>query len=91
MKHKLDGFEKDILASFERGEWKQVKNASVEKKRYQSYARAFLKKNKRINIRIAEYDLKAIQVKAMEEGMPYQTLISSVLHKFVNGRLSNKP
>jgi predicted DNA binding CopG/RHH family protein len=90
MKHKLDEYEKGILESFERGELKPVKNSPAEKKRIQTYASGFLKKNKRVNIRIAEYDLKAIQVKAMEEGIPYQTLISSVLHKFVNGRLASK-
>jgi predicted DNA binding CopG/RHH family protein len=90
MKHKLDGYEKEVLDSFELGELKLVKDLPSEKKRFQSYAQASLKKNKRINIRIAEYDLKAIQVKAMEEGIPYQTMISSVLHKFVNGRLTHK-
>jgi predicted DNA binding CopG/RHH family protein len=90
MKHKLDDYEKEVLDSFERGELKPVKDLPSEKKRFQSYAHASLKKNKRVNIRIAEYDLKAIQVKAMEEGIPYQTMISSVLHKFVNGRLTNK-
>jgi predicted DNA binding CopG/RHH family protein len=90
MKHKLDDYEKGILDSFERGQLKAVKDADAAKKRYQAYAAGFLKKNKRVNIRIAEYDLKAIQVKAMEEGIPYQTLISSVLHKFVNGKLAQK-
>jgi predicted DNA binding CopG/RHH family protein len=90
MKHKLDDYEKEVLDSFERSELKPVKDLPAEKKRFQSYARVSLKKNKRVNIRIAEYDLKAIQVKAMEEGIPYQTMISSVLHKFVNGRLTHK-
>jgi predicted DNA binding CopG/RHH family protein len=86
----LDAYERDILASFERGEWKRVKDFEASKKRIQAMARATLRKNKRVNIRIAEYDLQAIRVKAMEEGIPYQTLISSVLHKFVNGRLTPK-
>jgi predicted DNA binding CopG/RHH family protein len=79
--------DKAILESVERGEWRSVSKAKAEKKRYSGYARAALRKDKRINIRISEQDLTLIQKKAMEEGLPYQTLISSVLHKYVAGRL----
>ena len=89
-KYKLDKEEKEILKSFERGEWKTIPNMEEEKKRYSSYARAALRKNKRINIRVPESDLKSIQEKAAQEGLPYQTLISSILHKFVTGRLVEK-
>ena len=89
-KYKLDKEEQELLESIERGEWKSIKNLSAEKKRFQSYARATFAKNKRVNIRIAEKDLSAIQTKAVEDGIPYQTLMSSVLHKFVSGRLSEK-
>ncbi len=88
MKTKLDPEEKALLASFEKGEWKPVEDQKGEKTRYQLYASATLKKNKRVNIRISEKDLYEIQKKALEEGVPYQTLMASVLHKFVSGRLS---
>ena len=87
MKNKMTKEEQDISASYEAGEWKSAKNFGAEKKRYESYAKETLKKNRRVNIRISEYDLKAIQLKAMEEGMPYQTFISSVLHKVAEGRI----
>jgi predicted DNA binding CopG/RHH family protein len=89
-KDKLEKDEQELLESIEKGEWKSIKNVNAEKKRYREYARATLAKNRRVNIRIAERDLNAIQSKAVEEGIPYQTLMSSVLHKFVSGRLSEK-
>ena len=72
---KLDAYEKEILASHERGEWKPEPGFAARKKHLISAARATLKKNKRVNSRISHNDLQAIQVKAMEEGMPYQALI----------------
>ena len=81
--------EKDILESVERGEWKTVPDVQKEVKRYQEYARATFRKDKRVNIRISEKDLTNIQKRAVEEGIPYQTLMSSVLHKFVSGRLKD--
>ena len=83
----LDSEEKEILASYERDEWRPVKDSKTEIARLQQYARNTLQKNKRINIRLAERDLVGIQARAIEEGMPYQTLISSVLHKYLAGRL----
>ena len=88
MKSKLTPYEKEILNAFEKGELKSVKNLPAEIKKYQTYARETLKKNRRINIRMSEYDLKAIQLKAMEEGVPYQTYISSILHKVADGRMT---
>lgn len=85
MKVKLDAEEKEILASYERGEWKLAPNQKEEKAKAQRYAHATLKKNKRVNIRISEKDLYQLQMRALEEGIPYQTLMSSVLHKFVSG------
>ena len=81
--------EKALLHSYDAGEWKSVRNLPGEKKKYETYARETLKKNRRVNIRISEYDLKAIQLKAMEEGVPYQTFISSVLHKIADGRIAH--
>jgi predicted DNA binding CopG/RHH family protein len=87
---KLTKEEKEILDSVERGEWKQVPNFKREAKRFQESAKASLKKDKRVNIRMTERDLVYFQKKAVEEGLPYQTLISSVLHKYINGRLIDK-
>ena len=79
--------EQEILASFERGEWKPVRNQKREIARLRASAEATLLKNKRVNIRISSRDLEGLQARAAEEGVPYQTLMASVLHKFVSGRL----
>ena len=79
--------EEEILASFERGEWQSVPNLKAEIARFASIASASLVKDKRVNIRISSRDLEDIQAKAAEEAIPYQTLMASVLHKFVTGRL----
>lgn len=89
-KIKLDREEKDILDSFERGEWKPVKNLKQEIQKHQEYARQTLKKDKRVNIRISARILDELQARAIEDGIPYQTLISSILHRFVTGRLVEK-
>jgi len=86
-KTELDPEEKDLLKSYEQGEWQPVKESAAETQRYRSYARATLRKDARVNIRISSKDLEALQRKALEEGIPYQTLIASVLHKYVSGRL----
>ena len=80
--------EKNLLDSYEKGEWKSVKNLKTEINRYQKIVQATIRKDKRINIRIATRDLEEIQKKAVEEGIPYQTLISSILHKYASGRLA---
>jgi predicted DNA binding CopG/RHH family protein len=87
---KLNKEEKELLKSIENGEWRQIPNFKKEAKRYQESARETLRKNKRVNIRMTERDLVRIQKKAIEEGLPYQTLISSVLHKYINGRFVEK-
>ncbi len=85
---KLTKEEKAIEASFARGEWKSVGKA--ESRRTQNVFRAALQKSKRVNIRISPKDLDGIQQKAVEEGIPYQTLMASVIHKYVSGRLVTK-
>ena len=90
-KIKLDKEEQEILDSFERGEWKPVRNVDAEIKKHQIYARKTLKKDKRVNIRVTSKVLEEIQTLAVENGIPYQTLISSVLHRYVSGRLIDKP
>ncbi|ROL57596.1 antitoxin [Bacteroidetes/Chlorobi group bacterium ChocPot_Mid] len=84
MKNKLDKEEVELLESIEKGEWQPVKNQEREIRKHMDYALTSLKKDKRINIRISSRDLELLQIKALEEGLPYQTLISSVLHKYIN-------
>jgi len=86
-KSKINKAEQDLLESFERGEWDSVKNIAEERLRFQQYADATFRKDSRVNIRISARDLDQIRKKAMEEGLPYQTLIASVLHKYISGRL----
>ena len=88
MKKKLSKEEKEILESFEKGEWVPVADFSKRKKELMEYARNTLRKDKRLNIRISERDLVELQRKAVKEGLPYQTYVSSILHKFVNGVLA---
>ena len=87
---KLERKEKELLESFERGEWKSIRKLESERGRYQTYAESTFKKNRRVNIRISEKDLEAIQKRALEEGIPYQTLIASLLHKYASERLIDK-
>lgn len=81
----LNKDEKELLDSFNKGEWKSAPNVSERKTELSEYARATIRKDKRVNIRIAERDLRELQRIALREGLPYQTLISSILHKYVNG------
>lgn len=84
---KLNKEEKEILNAYEKGNFVSVANLKRESEKYRDYAKSTLQKNKRINIRISERDLIHIQRKAVEEGLPYQTFISSILHKFIVGNL----
>ncbi|MCK5507076.1 MAG: antitoxin [Desulfobacterales bacterium] len=90
-KIKLNKDEEEILESFEQGEWKSVQNVKAEIMKHQQYARNTLKKDKRVNIRISSKVLEEIQTLAVENGIPYQTLMSSVLHRYVSGYLIEKP
>lgn len=86
----LNKEENKILESYNNGEWEKISNQENEIKNYQEFAQNSLKKDKRINIRLTNRDLTEIKRKAVNEGMPYQTLVSSILHKYVNGRLIEK-
>jgi len=88
MKKKLDTYEKEILDSFENDEWTEIPGMKKEMVKHASYARATLRKDARVNIRISKRDLELIQRKAIEEGLPYQTLIASIIHKYNSGILS---
>jgi len=82
---KLNKEEKELLDSYEKGEWKSAPRSEL--KRYVEAARTTFKKDKRLNIRISTKDLLEIQKRALEEGIPYQTLAASILHKYVTGRM----
>ena len=86
---KLNEEEVKILQDFERGELTSLTNFKQEKRQLEEAAHDSLQKDKRINIRISSRDLEALPKKATKEGMPYQTLISSTLHKFVTGKLKS--
>jgi len=87
-KYRLDREERELLASVEKGEWHSKKTTKAERERFIRTARNTLRKNMRVNIRISRADLEGLQTKAIQEGVPYQTLITSILHKFVTGRLT---
>lgn len=87
MKTKLSKEEKEILENFEKGEWVPVTDLSRRKQELSEYARNTLRKDKRLNIRISERDLLELQRNAVKEGLPYQTYVSSIIHKFINGTL----
>jgi predicted DNA binding CopG/RHH family protein len=82
--------EKELMKSIENNEWKPAKDSRELKKQLMTAAKKTMAKDKRMNIRIAGRDLESLKIKALEEGMPYQTLVSSILHKYVTGQLTNK-
>jgi predicted DNA binding CopG/RHH family protein len=84
---KIDAYEHEVLTAFENGQMKSVAT-KAELTKLKAAARATAIKDRRVNIRLSSGDLSDIQVKALEEGVPYQTLIASVLHKYVTGRLA---
>ena len=87
---RIDAYEQEVLDAFEKGKLKSVAT-KAELARLKAAARATAIKDRRVNIRLSSGDLRDIQVKALEEGIPYQTLIASVLHKYVTGRLAERP
>jgi predicted DNA binding CopG/RHH family protein len=84
---KLDREERQILEAFETGRLKRSPDAGAVKTRHQAAAAALLKKDARVNIRLPSKDLRGLQKRALAEGIPYQTLIASIIHKYVEGRL----
>mgnify|MGYP001050437237 CR=1 FL=1 len=89
-KKNMNNEEKGILDSFEQDQWRPVKNRKQEVKKLQQYARNTLQKDKRINIRMSSKDLDRVRVIATQQGIPYQTLISSIIHKYVSGYLKER-
>lgn len=82
-KPELDRWEQEILNDFERGEFERVPDSEKANSEYKELFSVFFKKNKNINIRISEHDLLRVKAKAIEEGIPYQTYISSLIHKHI--------
>jgi len=87
---RIDAYEEEVLVAFEEGKLDSVATKE-ELARFKAAARSTAIKDRRVNIRLSSGDLSDIQVKALEEGVPYQTLIASVLHKYVTGRLAERP
>ena len=87
----LDAEEREILEAYESGELVPVVNQEEVIARVRAAAAATLRKDRRVNIRITAPDLVALQSRAVEEGIPYQTLMASILHKYVTGRLVERP
>ena len=79
--------EKELERTIEKNEWTSVSNLAEMKKQFKTAAKNTLLKDQRMNIRIAQRDLEGLKTKALEEGMPYQTLVASILHKYVTGKL----
>ena len=85
-KYKLDKDEREILDAIESGAWEPVRPKKSELGYYAEVARNTLRKDQRMNIRISKNDLYGIKAKAAEEGIPYQTLVASIIHKYVSGK-----
>jgi predicted DNA binding CopG/RHH family protein len=79
--------EQDLLESYERGEWQSIPKLEEELQSYRAYATVTLAKNKLVGINLSPEDFQEIQNKARERGVPYQQLISDILHRFASGRL----
>ena len=90
VEYKLDEEEQEILNAFESGKLKSVPNVKDEIEKHRQVAATTFKKDKRINIRIANRDLSELQQLALIEGIPYQTFITSILHKFADGKYIEK-
>ncbi|MEE9446038.1 MAG: CopG family antitoxin [Cocleimonas sp.] len=88
--YKLDKEEQEILEAFDSGEMQAIPNAKEEIEKHKRYASNTFKKDKRINIRLTSRDLSSIQKLALREGIPYQTFIASILHKYADGRFMEK-
>jgi len=86
----LDNDEEEILKDFEKGNFVSVENLDEELEFAKRAANNFMKRDSRINIRISAADLNMVRRIAVQEGLPYQTLLASIIHKFVTGRLVNK-
>ncbi|CAI4032857.1 Antitoxin [Nitrospira tepida] len=80
----LDEDEEKLIADYERGAFRPVKNQDRARKEAMEAARRYMRKDARINIRLSTADLEMLKRRAAEEGLPYQSLIASILHKYVS-------
>ena len=85
----LDDEERDLITAYERGEFRPVKDQQTAKQTALQAASRYLRKDARVNIRLSTADLQILKRRAAEEGLPYQSLIASVLHKYVSGSASS--
>ncbi len=83
----FDKEEKELFESIEQDEWQETKKMDHFQKQAKNFADSTLRKDKRMNIRIAERDLNNLKIRALQEGLPYQTLVSMILHKYITGQL----
>ena len=90
MKDKMSAEEREILDEFERGELRSAPGAERELQVARQAARNTFNKTRRVNLRMTERDFNLAHSRAREEGIPYQTLLSSVIHKYLSGRLTEK-
>ena len=90
MNDQLNSEERDILEKFERGELRPASNVEHELKQARQAARNTFNKTRRVNLRVTERDFNLAHARAREEGIPYQTLLASVIHKYLSGRLVEK-
>ena len=88
-KQKLSAEEKEILDAFESGKLRSIPHLAVEKKRFQNIAKAHGLKNRRVSLRMSEWDFIRIQEEALKEGLPYQSLLSSIIHKYLTGQFQD--
>ncbi len=86
----LDKEENRILADFNADKYKRIPNSKKAKSEYQQIAKTNLKKTRNVNIRLSERDLQKIRSKAVEKGIPYQTLMASVLHQYLNENIKTR-
>ena len=86
----VDEEERDLLRSTENDEWIEVRDVEKQKRQAREYAEATIRKDKRMNIRISERDLRNLKKRALEEGIPYQTMVSMILHKYLSGRYAER-
>ncbi len=84
----IDDDEREIIASLEADEWISVADADIDKAEATEIARSTMRKDRRMNVRISERDMRNLKIRAAEEGIPYQTLVTMVLHKYVTGQLT---
>ncbi|MBI4309319.1 MAG: antitoxin [Candidatus Omnitrophica bacterium] len=82
--------ERDLIASVERGEWRPVKKGEKQLQHFREAARETLRKDARINIRLTKRDFFNLKSRALREGIPYQTLVSSVIHKYITGQFASQ-